>query len=134
MSAFSRRTLHFQSKNSRTLQTQAFVSVRHARFNIHMNGEETHIGHIKGASPNEDTVPEPSTLNTRERRPALVFLRGELLAVPIPLDRDEVILGRALEAADAPTSRRLGGGDGAATTGSGPCACARPRCMPASRG
>ena len=34
----------------------------------------------------------------RERRPALVFLGGELLAVPIPLDRDEVILGRALEA------------------------------------
>jgi two-component system cell cycle response regulator len=36
--------------------------------------------------------------NSRERRPALVFLRGELLAVPIPLERDEVILGRALEA------------------------------------
>lgn len=35
---------------------------------------------------------------TRERRPALVFLRGELLAVPIPLERDEVVLGRALEA------------------------------------
>ncbi len=34
----------------------------------------------------------------RERRPALVFLRGELLAVPIPLERNEVILGRALEA------------------------------------
>ncbi len=33
-----------------------------------------------------------------ERRPALVSLRGELLAVPIPLERDEVILGRALEA------------------------------------
>lgn len=33
-----------------------------------------------------------------ERRPALVALRGELLAVPIPLDRDEVTLGRALEA------------------------------------
>jgi diguanylate cyclase (GGDEF)-like protein len=33
-----------------------------------------------------------------ERRPALVFLRGELLAVPIPLDRDHVTLGRALEA------------------------------------
>ena len=33
-----------------------------------------------------------------ERRPALVFLRGELLAVPIPLERDEVTLGRALEA------------------------------------
>jgi diguanylate cyclase (GGDEF)-like protein len=28
----------------------------------------------------------------------LVSLRGELLAVPIPLERDEVILGRALEA------------------------------------
>ncbi|MEP6637577.1 MAG: GGDEF domain-containing protein, partial [Acidobacteriota bacterium] len=33
-----------------------------------------------------------------ERRPALVSLRGELLAVSIPLERDEVILGRALEA------------------------------------
>ena len=33
-----------------------------------------------------------------ERRPALVSLRGELLAVPIPLDRDEVTVGRALEA------------------------------------
>ncbi|HVF49500.1 MAG TPA: GGDEF domain-containing protein [Pyrinomonadaceae bacterium] len=33
-----------------------------------------------------------------ERRPVLVFLRGELLAAPIPLERDEVILGRALEA------------------------------------
>jgi two-component system, cell cycle response regulator len=34
----------------------------------------------------------------RELRPALVFLSGDLLAVPIPLERDEVILGRALEA------------------------------------
>src|SRR5215467_13346942 len=34
----------------------------------------------------------------RERRPALVFLRGELLAVQIPLDRKEVTLGRALDA------------------------------------
>ncbi|MGI8882693.1 MAG: diguanylate cyclase [Pyrinomonadaceae bacterium] len=34
----------------------------------------------------------------RELRPALVFLTGDLLAVPIPLDREEVILGRALEA------------------------------------
>jgi diguanylate cyclase (GGDEF)-like protein len=33
-----------------------------------------------------------------ERRPALVFLRGELMAVPIPLERPEVTLGRALEA------------------------------------
>jgi diguanylate cyclase (GGDEF)-like protein len=36
--------------------------------------------------------------NVRERHPALVFLRGELLAAPIPLEREEVILGRALEA------------------------------------
>src|SRR5258706_6801346 len=33
-----------------------------------------------------------------DRRPALVFLRGELLAVPIPLDREEVTVGRALDA------------------------------------
>src|SRR6185503_7548004 len=48
--------------------------------------------------------PEPSTSESgkvngqAERRPALVFLRGELLAVPIPLERSEVTLGRALEA------------------------------------
>jgi len=34
----------------------------------------------------------------RELRPALVFLTGDLLAVPIPLEREEVVLGRALEA------------------------------------
>jgi diguanylate cyclase (GGDEF)-like protein len=39
-----------------------------------------------------------STDPARERRPALVFLRGELLAEPIPLERSEVTLGRALEA------------------------------------
>jgi diguanylate cyclase (GGDEF)-like protein len=44
----------------------------------------------------KDTLEIPG--RGRDRRPALVFLRGELLAVPIPLDRDEVILGRALEA------------------------------------
>jgi len=33
-----------------------------------------------------------------ERRPALIFLRGELMAVPIPLERDTVVLGRAVEA------------------------------------
>src|SRR5258706_1897849 len=33
-----------------------------------------------------------------ERRPALIFLRGELMAVPIPLDRDNVVLGRAVDA------------------------------------
>ncbi len=34
----------------------------------------------------------------RDFKPSLVFLSGELIAVPIPLDREEVILGRALEA------------------------------------
>jgi two-component system cell cycle response regulator len=34
----------------------------------------------------------------RDLRPALVFLSGELIAVPIPLEREEVILGRALSA------------------------------------
>jgi len=36
--------------------------------------------------------------NQHQRRPALVSLRGELMAVPIPLERDEVTIGRALEA------------------------------------
>lgn len=47
---------------------------------------------------------------SRDLRPALVFLSGELIAVPIPLEREEVILGRALEADvrvnDAKVSRR----------------------------
>jgi diguanylate cyclase (GGDEF)-like protein len=41
---------------------------------------------------------KPSKSTQKERRPALVSLRGELMAVPIPLERDEVIIGRALEA------------------------------------
>lgn len=60
--------------------------------------------------PNESkdisVVKEPVEIDTYsgqyqrpgERRPALVFLRGELLAVPIPLDRAEVTMGRALDA------------------------------------
>lgn len=46
----------------------------------------------------------------RDLRPALVFLSGDLLAVPIPLERREVILGRALEVdvriSDSRVSRR----------------------------
>lgn len=34
----------------------------------------------------------------RDLRPALVFLTGDLIAVPIPLEREEVILGRELGA------------------------------------
>src|SRR5918912_947050 len=33
-----------------------------------------------------------------DRRPVLIALAGELLATPIPLERPEVTLGRALEA------------------------------------
>jgi diguanylate cyclase (GGDEF)-like protein len=43
-------------------------------------------------------APQKAQAAERERHPALVFLRGELLAAPIPLDREEVTLGRALEA------------------------------------
>ena len=46
----------------------------------------------------------------RDLRPALVFLSGDFLAVPIPLEREEVTLGRALEADvrinDAKVSRK----------------------------
>lgn len=36
-------------------------------------------------------------INRRDVRPSLVFLTGELIAVPIPLERPDVYLGRALE-------------------------------------
>jgi diguanylate cyclase (GGDEF)-like protein len=52
----------------------------------------------KKAHPNAVTDAGSGSSLAHERRPALVFLRGELLAVPIPLERDEVTLGRALEA------------------------------------
>ncbi|MGD9562161.1 MAG: diguanylate cyclase [Pyrinomonadaceae bacterium] len=46
----------------------------------------------------------------RDLRPALVFLSGDLIAVPIPLDREEVILGRDIGADvrvnDSKVSRR----------------------------
>jgi len=46
------------------------------------------------STTDSDKAAEPSA----DRRPALVFLRGELMAVPIPLERREVTLGRALDA------------------------------------
>ena len=39
-----------------------------------------------------------SEIVRRDLKPTLVFLSGDLIAVPIPLEREEVILGRALEA------------------------------------
>lgn len=44
------------------------------------------------------TVMDSSEKVRRDIRPSLVFLTGELIAVPIPLERSEVLLGRALEA------------------------------------
>ena len=41
---------------------------------------------------------KPTKREKRDLRPALIFLSGDLLAVPIPLEREEVVLGRALEA------------------------------------
>jgi diguanylate cyclase (GGDEF)-like protein len=52
-------------------------------------------GHLPSASP---IVMNDSATIRRDLKPALVFLSGELIAVPIPLEREEVILGRALEA------------------------------------
>src|SRR5947209_9236509 len=48
--------------------------------------------------PEVDTLGDSLRPHGRERRPALVFLRGDLLAVPIPLERDQVTIGRALDA------------------------------------
>ena len=41
---------------------------------------------------------QPVTLPQLERRPVLISIRGELLATPIPLERDNVTIGRALDA------------------------------------
>src|SRR4026208_1181961 len=56
--------------------------------------------HMRDDEQGETQTSQSSGIRTGsgERRPALVFLRGELLAVPIPLERDQVILSRALEA------------------------------------
>ena len=51
-----------------------------------------------GSSPTELGPAAKDKKLQKERRPALVSLRGELMAVPIPLERDQVIIGRALEA------------------------------------
>ena len=58
------------------------------------------IKHEAGAGQPELSTTQSGKLGEShpERRPALVFLRGELLAVPIPLERSEVTLGRALDA------------------------------------
>ena len=49
-----------------------------------------------------------SEILRRDLKPALVFLSGELIAVPIPLDREEVILGRASRRTSASPTRCIG--------------------------
>jgi diguanylate cyclase (GGDEF)-like protein len=46
----------------------------------------------------QSQLPEPPAQSRGERRPALISLTGEQIAAPIPLDRSEVLLGRAIEA------------------------------------
>ena len=60
--------------------------------------------------PRFDIPMQKAKRQDRDLRPALVFLTGELIAVPIPLEREEVILGRELGADvrinDSKVSRR----------------------------
>jgi len=59
----------------------------------------TQDNHEDSSDQTETRRPTTSAkANQKERRPALVSLRGELLAVPIPLERSQVTIGRALEA------------------------------------
>ncbi|MDQ3253910.1 MAG: GGDEF domain-containing protein, partial [Acidobacteriota bacterium] len=46
----------------------------------------------------EEAARQPPPPASRERRPVLVLLRGDQPAAPISLEREEVLLGRALEA------------------------------------
>ncbi len=51
------------------------------------------------SDPEDITIVNEAPRAEAERKhPALVFLRGDLMAAPIPLEREEVTLGRALEA------------------------------------
>jgi diguanylate cyclase (GGDEF)-like protein len=56
------------------------------------NIDEKKSGSTRQVSPSKEA------LARGERRPALVSLRGELIAASIPLERNEVTLGRAIEA------------------------------------
>ena len=75
---------------------QRFSPSKAAASRIKMPNDSEDISVSK--KPPETTSFSGQHQRTGERRPALVFLRGELLAVPIPLERAEVTLGRALDA------------------------------------
>lgn len=49
------------------------------------------------STANESSL-SPDAEQSLQRRPALVFLSGDSIAAPIPLDRNDVTIGRALEA------------------------------------
>lgn len=51
-----------------------------------------------GPDKTQTRPPETKTLATGQRRPVLISLKGERIAFPIPLERREVIIGRAIEA------------------------------------
>jgi len=57
-----------------------------------------HFDEDESAATQLRAVEKDAKSAQRDRRPALVSLRGELMAVPIPLERDEVTIGRAIEA------------------------------------
>jgi diguanylate cyclase (GGDEF)-like protein len=57
------------------------------------NSDDDVVGSVQVRTAARDAKPPQ-----KERRPALVFLRGELMAVPIPLERESVVIGRAIEA------------------------------------
>lgn len=58
------------------------------------NGREEY----ESATTQIRTESKVGSVDKLERRPALISLRGELLATPIPLERDVVTIGRALDA------------------------------------
>ena len=73
-----------------------FHKIRCSRAVNYLNGFYLKSELSENENFEKDTLEIPG--RGRDRRPALVFLSGELLAVQIPLERDEVIIVRALEA------------------------------------
>jgi len=57
-----------------------------------------HKPNEKASGQTQSRLPAQQMSASGERRPALITLRGEQMAIPIPLERAEVMLGRAIEA------------------------------------
>src|SRR6266536_1173740 len=57
-----------------------------------------HKPNEKASGQTQSRLPAQQMSASGERRPALITLRGERMAIPIPLERAEVVLGRAIEA------------------------------------